>query len=177
MKIKLVILGLLVLAMCIMAPITATDYSQAENISKVLLANSLSGLGILAPEVAIQPDLVDIKYISASTTESGVKNDVGSVVYIYWIIVKVLPEVGNLLITLQDENETPLATFTCAKDWVRGININDQSENERLAVKVFATGRRTQTPAPDPTANMIANDHYNKLYRPTNYNWLDDRSG
>jgi hypothetical protein len=138
---KLVLaLGLLMLAMCIIAPnVSATDYSQMEKISENLLSDSQYNLGIIAPSVSIGPYLVSVNYIGASVTTEAIMKDVGSIVGVYWAIVDKYPEVGDLLITIEDINGNAIGTLTCQKNWVSGLDINDASANQRVALKVMLT--------------------------------------
>jgi hypothetical protein len=135
---------LLVLAMCIIAPTTlATDYSQMETISETILSDSQYNLGIIAPSVSIGTYLVSINYIGASATTEAIMKDVGSIVGVYWAIVNKYPEVGDLLITIEDINGNAIGTLTCQKSWVNSLDIQDASANQRVALKVMLTAKTT----------------------------------
>jgi len=119
--------------------VSATDYSQAENVCETMLSNPDSHLGIIAPEVSISPYQVTINYIGASTTTEAIMGDVGSILGAYWAIVDKYPEVGDLLITIEDINGNAIGTFACQKNWVYGMDIHDASATQRLALKVMMT--------------------------------------
>jgi len=132
--------GLFVLAMCIIAPnVSATDYSQMEKMSETILSDSQYNLGIIAPSVSISPYQVTVNYIGASVTTEAIMKDVGSIVGVYWAIVDKYPEVGDLLITIEDINGNAIGTLTCQKNWVSGLDLSDTSATQRVALKVMLT--------------------------------------
>ena len=108
-------------------------------VGEKLLVDSSNGLGIIAPQIHIGTYQVTVNYIGASTTTEAIGTDIGSIVGVYWAIVDQNPEVGDLLITIEDINGNAIATLTCQKDWVRGVDINDASEAQRIALKVLLT--------------------------------------
>lgn len=136
--------GLLVLAMCIVVPdVSATDYSLMEKTSEGILSDSQYNLGIVAPSVSITPYQVAVNYIGASGTTEAIMKDVGAIVGVYWGIVNNYPEVGDLLITIEDINGDAIGTLTCMKSWVSGLDITDTSANQRVALKVMLTAETT----------------------------------
>jgi hypothetical protein len=135
---------LFVLAMCIIAPTAlATDYSQMEKISETLLSDPQYNLGIIAPSVSIGTYLVSINYIGASGTTEAIMKDVGSIIGVYYGIVDKYPEVGDLLITIEDINGNAIGTLTCQKSWVSGLDLTDTSATQRVALKVMMTAETT----------------------------------
>ncbi|MCK9570563.1 hypothetical protein M0R72_16565 [Candidatus Pacearchaeota archaeon] len=138
------VIGLFVLAMCIIAPnVSSTDYSLMEKTSENILSDSQYNLGIIAPSVSITPYQVAVNYIGASGTTEAIMKDVGSIIGVYWAIVNNYPEVGDLLITIEDINGNAIGTLTCQKSWVSGLDIKDTSANQRVALKVMMTAETT----------------------------------
>jgi hypothetical protein len=133
-------LALLTLVACVIVPVvSAKDYSQLEKTSESLLTDPSYKLGVLAPVVHISTAEVTINYIGISTTTADIGKDVGGMLGIYWAIVNNSPEVGDLLITDEDINGKAVSTFNCPKEWVSGMDIQDASATQRLALKVLLT--------------------------------------
>jgi len=135
---------LLVLAVCIIVPaVSATDYSLMEKTSEGILSDSQYNLGIIAPSVSITSYQVAVNYIGASGTTEAIMKDIGGIVGVYWAIVNNYPEVGDLLITIEDINGNAIGTLTCQKSWVSGLDLNDTSATQRVALKVMMTTETT----------------------------------
>ena len=142
---KLVItFGLLVLAICIIVPTaSASEYSQMERMSETMLSDSQHSLGIISPSVSIGPNQVAINYIGASTNTEDIIKNVGSVVGVYWNIVDNYPEVGDLLITIEDADGNAMGTLACQKSWVSGLDLSDTSATQSVALKIMLTAKTT----------------------------------
>ncbi len=135
---------LLLLAMCIIAPtVSSTDYSLMEKNSEDILSDSQYNLGIIAPSVSITPYQVAVNYIGASGTTEAIMGDIGSIIGVYWAIVNKYPEVGDLLITIEDINGNAIGTLTCQKSWVSSLDIKDTSATQRVGLKVMLTAETT----------------------------------
>lgn len=135
---------LIMLSICIMSFASASDYSQMESVSENILSDSSLNLGIIAPDVHINTYQVTVNYIGASSTTEAISKDIGAIVGMYWGIVNADPEVGDLLITIEDINGDPIGKMTCQNDWVSGLDIKDMSSNQRVALKVLLTAKTVQ---------------------------------
>ena len=78
----------------------------------------------------------------------------GYVISVYWMNVNGNPNVGDLLITLYDTNNNIVATLSCQKDWVNGLDLNDTKKNREILQKVIATAI-TNKPITAPSSNTI----------------------
>jgi len=107
--------------------------------SETILSDPQYKLGIIAPSVSITPYQVDVNYIGASATTEAIMKDIGGIVGVYWAIVDKYPEVGDLLITIEDINGNAIGTLTCQKSWVSGLYLSDTSATQRVALKVMLT--------------------------------------
>lgn len=121
--------------------VQATDYSFVERASEEMLTDPEKELGVIGPEVHISTSQVTINYIGASGTIEGIMKDIGAILGIYWAIVDKYPEVGDLLITVENLDEKPIATFYCLKSWAAEADIDNTSQLERLALKVINTAK------------------------------------
>lgn len=137
--------GLLVLAMCIIAPnALATDYSAAEIVAEKMLLDPANKLGITNADVSINTQQVTINCITRlSVQETGAPLEsfgtfLGGVLGVYISIVNAMPEVCDLLIVMKNSNQPTVATLSCPKSWVSGIDLNNEAAAQ-LIVNVFMT--------------------------------------
>jgi hypothetical protein len=179
--------GLLVMTMCIVAPFvsaadysqfmapiaSATDYSQLENNAKIVLSNpDYNNSRIVSPDVEISPYRV---YINYSGTKTILMDDLGAMIGVYWSIVDKYPEVGDLLITIDDMNSNAVATFDCKKILVKGHNIKDVNATMILGLKVLETLKESEaTPyVMDRSAYTQMENEVKALLKSPNYSILD----
>ena len=132
---------LLILTMCVIVPtISAADYSKMETLSEAYFTDHTLKLGILGPVVKISPSQVTVNYTSVSSTTESMLLDLTVIVGAYWGIVHKFPEVGDLLITLEDRKGDALGTLTCQKDWVKGMDdVKNVSAMSDVMQKVVGT--------------------------------------
>ncbi len=141
-----VVFGLLVLAMCIIAPnVSATDYSAAETTAENMLLDPANNLKITSADVSINTQQVTINCITQiSVQETGAPLEefgtfLGGVLGTYISLVNAAPEVGDLLIVMKNQNQPTTATMTCPKSWVTDLDLTNENAANELIFKVFQT--------------------------------------
>jgi hypothetical protein len=139
-------LGLLALAMCIIAStVSATDYSAAETVAENMLLDPANDLGITDADVSINTQQVTINCITQiSVQETGAPLEefgkfLGGVLGTYISMVNAAPEVGDLLIVMKNNNQPTVATLSCPKSWITGLDLTNENAAQELITKVFLT--------------------------------------
>jgi len=137
---------LLVLAMCIIAPIvSATDYSAAETVAENMLLDPANNLGIKSADVSINTEQVTINCITQISVQgtgaplSEFATFLGGVLGTYISLVNAAPEVGDLSIVMKNQNQPTTATMTCPKSWVTGLDLTNENAANELIYRVFQT--------------------------------------
>lgn len=138
--------GLLLLAMCIIAPnVSAADYSAAESVVEDMLLDPEYSLPIESVDVSISTEQVVFDCITDITVqEKGaplgqVSVFVGGALGAYYQIVNSAPNVGDLVIIFKNRNEPTAVTMTCPKSWINSVDLTNADDANGLIYKVIET--------------------------------------
>lgn len=140
------IVGLLALAACVTSSISAKDYSAAETFMEGKLLDPTYGMGISSADVSINEQQVTFNCITdISVPETALEQFgmfLGGTLGLYSVIVNTMPEVGDLLIVIKNKNQPTVATLTCPKSWVEGIDLTNEDTANALIFDVFSTMKK-----------------------------------
>jgi len=132
--------------------VSSKDYSALETYTEELLLDPALDAEIVSAEVSITPQQVTANCITqfsvqeTSAPTQPLINFIGSIVGIYSVLVKDVPEVGDLVIIAKNNNDPTLAKFSCPKSWVNGEDLTRADAVDQLnqiIYKVLQTAEST----------------------------------
>lgn len=144
---KLVVaLGLISSILCTIAPgVSATNYSGLETLTEEKLLDPANNLRITSADVSISPEQVTFNCVTdVSVQETGAPLEqfgtfIGGTLGLYIALVNAAPEVGDLLIIMKNRDQPTVATLSCPKSWITGIDLTDADAVNQLMMNVLLT--------------------------------------
>lgn len=135
--------GLFGLMVCVISNVSATDYSDKEAIAERLLLDPVQDYGIIDADVSINEQQVTFNCLTdllAKGTDASLEyfgRFIMGTIATYNGLVHVAPEVGDLLIVMKNNNQPDVATLTCKKSWVQGVDLTSKDAFNDLMYKVL----------------------------------------
>jgi hypothetical protein len=117
---------------------SSRDYSALKTYTEELLLDPALDAGIVSAGVSITPQQVTANCITlfsvqeTSAPTQPLINFIGSIVGIYSVLVKNVPEVGDLVITAKKNNEPTVVKVSCPKSWIEGKDLTSADSIDQL---------------------------------------------
>jgi len=137
---------LLVLAVCILMPASAEDYSDQENVAENLLLSPNFDLELNSAEVSIDTQEVTFNCITNHKDAPDALGQFGHFVtgalVVYGSLVDSAPEVGDLMIVAQEANQPTVTTMTCSKSRIKEVDTTSEDAMSELMAQVILTMKK-----------------------------------
>lgn len=125
-KYKYIIIGLVILILLNL--INTNTSEENSDINDKLEAASLEVLnnenGIFDPSISIGSDGVSVRYLSHSSTDNELKEELAAIIGIYSVII-LYTNTDDLFINVRGLDPDYNLMFKCKKSWIEGQGIED----------------------------------------------------